>query len=101
MNIALRPNLMPFIANMPAAGGQNAVCTPPPGSDSQPMCVLQAEGVGGWPADVIPVDGVPFAQLRTWFGEADGGSKGFVTPAEAVVFFKRTGLPKESLSRVS
>ena len=46
------------------------------------------------------VDGVPNSQMESWFREADAQSKGYITPAEAVTFFKRTSLAKETLSKV-
>lgn len=46
------------------------------------------------------VDGISNARVESWFKEVDMQSKGFITPSEAVSFFRRTSLPKETLSKV-
>ena len=60
-----------------------------------------SSGVREWKADALLVDGVPNLQVEAWFREADSGVKGYITPAEAVVFLRRTSLAKETLSKVS
>ena len=46
------------------------------------------------------VDGIPNGQVESWFREIDTKAKGYITPAEALLFFRRTSLPKETLSKV-
>lgn len=46
------------------------------------------------------VDGIPNSQVESWFQEIDTKAKGYITPAEALLFFRRTSLPKETLSKV-
>lgn len=54
-----------------------------------------------WQQEQQLVDGVSNAQVEAWFREVDGQSKGFISPSESLAFFKRTSLPKETLSKVS
>ncbi len=46
------------------------------------------------------VDGLPNGQVESWFREIDTKAKGYITPAEALLFFRRNSLPKETLSKV-
>ena len=59
----------------------------------------QESGVEG-PRELPIVDGIPNSQVQSWFREIDTKAKGFITPAEALLFFRRTSLPKETLSKV-
>lgn len=62
--------------------------------------ILPQEGGNEGVRELAIVDGISNNQVEAWFREIDTKAKGYITPAEALLFFRRTSLPKETLSKV-